>query len=210
MKSPILCSGSFVSSRCRIGLLAAAWLLTLGQPLFGQTLATAQPGNPAPEISRPVANSTPGKCSLSAEQVHEFHGLQLGMTEPQVRQLFRTASRYQQAGVFDGAEQHLHLCVRGCKSAAERERRAAHKSRFKGIASIHFTFAQGLLTQFTVYFQERTKPADAQLLSQNLATELGVSGQWQGNPFLATLDCAGFRLRVEGQSESKLALIVTH
>lgn len=153
--------------------------------------------------------AAPERCALTANQLSDFHGLRLGMNEAEVRKLFAGDSRYRTPGNYFSAEGHLRLCVNGCESATDRDCRAAEPARFPGVSAIHFTMPQGRVDMITFYFDKDAMPYDAAEFAAVISGLLGLPSAWRANKYIATMECNGFRARIEGGDESKLALITT-
>ncbi len=170
------------------------------QTVFGQELA------PASTATRNEGTMA-GQCALTADQLTAFHGLRLGMNEAEVRKLFAGDSRYRKPENYFSAEGHLRLCLNGCESPADKDCLAVEPARFRGISAIHFTLSGGRVEMITVYFETGAMPSDAAAFSSVVSGPLGLPRTWRANRYLATMDCNGFRVRIEGGDENKLALI---
>lgn len=185
------------SQRISIAQSGLFLILMAAQTVFGQGIAPAAT----------QTEGTAGQCALTAGQLPDFHRLRLGMNEAEVRKLFAGDSRYRESENYFSAEGHLRLCVNGCESPVDKDCLAAEPARFRGIAAIHFALSVGRVEMFTVYFETGAMPADAVAFASVVSGTLGLPRAWRANRHLATMDCNGFRVRIEGGEENKLALL---
>lgn len=170
-------------------------------------------GQQGPQASSTEQPASATQCPLTLAQLPSFRGLRLGMSEAEVRKLFAAHSKYGNTGVWNSADQHLHLCVRGCATTPsadeDSDEQAAEPALFSGISAVHFALGQGRVEQLTIYFEDGAIPADAVESAVAIGRTLGLPPTWRTNRHLAVMQCRGFRVRIEGQGENKLALLVT-
>jgi len=188
------------SQRTIIAQSSLFLIFVTAQTVFGQ-----QPA-PASTATRDEG-ATAEQCALTADQLPDFHGLRLGMNEAEVRKLFADDSRYRMPENYFSAEGHLRLCVNGCESPIDKDCLAVEPARFRGISAIHFTLSRGRVEMITVYFETGAMPSDAVAFSSVVSGLLDLPRTWRANRYLAKMDCNGFRVRIEGGDENKLALI---
>ena len=187
--------------------------LSFGSLLIACAMAQFVFGQPGPQASAIGQNASAAQCPLTLAQLPSFRGLRLGMSEAEVRKLFAAHSKYGNTGVWNSADQHLHLCVRGCVTAPsadeDSDEQAAEPALLQGISAVHFALGQGGVEQLTIYSEDGATPADAVEFAAVIARTLGLPPAWRANRHLAVMQCRGFRVRIEGQGENKLALLVT-
>jgi hypothetical protein len=187
--------------------------LSFGSLLIAFAMAQFVFGQQGPQASSTDQNTSAAQCPLTLAQLPSFRGLRLGMSEAEVRKHFASHSKYGNTDVWNSADQHLHLCVRGCANATsadeDSDEQAAEPALFQGISAVHFTLGQVGVEQLTIYFEDQATPADAVEFSAVIAGTLGLPPAWRANRYLAVMQCRGFRVRIEGQDENKLALLVT-
>ena len=157
-----------------------------------------------------LTRTTPGQthyCSSTLSKAKGFRNLQLNINEADVRALFTQSSRYRDSGIFNDGIDGLFLWLAGRKSDPTTDLTAAEPGKFPGISSIHFGFSQGRVRHIAIYFEQGAMPSNALALGRTVSKAMGLPMAWLGPEHSAFMQCQGFRVRVEGHDENKLAFL---